>query len=62
MKGVDEITPRHSDVQNTLNKFADVIEDTVNFGSHILNWDSHKNNEGGDYNLAIAGTALHKVH
>src|SRR5882757_387006 len=54
MSPVDEIIPRESDVQDTLNKFAQGIDDAVNFGSHILNWDTQANNKGGDHNLAIA--------
>ena len=39
MKPVDEIIPRTSEVQDTLNKFSLGIERAVNFGSNVIKWD-----------------------
>ena len=42
-KSVDEILPREqTDVQEVLLKFSNLIDDIVNFGTHLMKWETEK--------------------
>ena len=42
-KSIDEILPReHAEVKEVLSKFSNLIDDIVNFGTHLMKWESEK--------------------
>lgn len=61
-KPVTNILPREEPVkaEKLLSKFQVSIEEVVNFGTHLLNWDIERTN-GGDENLPIAMIFRHIV-
>lgn len=52
-KPIDEILPRVADeyLQGVLNNFSDIIDEIVNYGTHILLWDIEKNGNTKDNNI-----------
>lgn len=60
-KPIDEVIPRDgnsSEVAKILGRFADAIEETVNFGSHVLKWHLEFA-RGGDENMPITLSFRH---
>lgn len=58
---IHDIIPREINddgVKNLMNQFSNSIDETVNFGSHILKWDLD-NIKGGDENLPIVLSFRH---
>jgi len=52
MNPIEEILPRTpDDLQEILDKFSDLLNQTVAFGTHILKWDVEKIREGKDNNI-----------
>ena len=47
-KAIKEVLPRKQDktLSKTLNQFARLIEDAINFGTHIAKWDAAKKRKG----------------
>lgn len=55
-KPIEEILPEKNDefLQNLLDEFSNCINETINFGTHILLWDTEKRREGKDNNIPTA--------
>jgi hypothetical protein len=49
---IEEILPKPTeDLQNILEKFSSLLDQTVYFGTHLLKWDIEKPREGKDNNI-----------
>lgn len=49
-KEIENILPRNQNegVNDLLNNFSALIDDAINFGTHLLKWDAEKNREGDE--------------